>query len=121
MSEKETNHSVGEEILDDTEIVFQIILFAGNARSSAMEAIELAKAGKFAEAREALAAAKTELVSSHKIQTGLIRKEAEGEKTTMSVMMVHAQDHLMNAITIRDMAAEFVDLYERIEQLGSKS
>lgn len=39
----------------------------------------------------------------------------------VSVMMVHAQDHLMNAISIHDMASEFVDLYERIEQLGSKS
>jgi cellobiose PTS system EIIA component len=28
--------------------------------------------------------------------------------------MVHAQDHLMNAITVIDMAREFVDLYEKI-------
>lgn len=121
MSENEVNNTVDDEILDETEIVFQIILYAGNARSSAMEAIELAKAGKFTEAREGLTASKKELTSSHKIQTGLIRKEAEGEKTEVSVMMVHAQDHLMNAISIHDMASEFVDLYERIEQLGSKS
>ncbi|UMY57377.1 PTS lactose/cellobiose transporter subunit IIA [Paenibacillus peoriae] len=109
------------EDMDDTEIVFQIILYAGNARSSAMEAIELAKAGKFREAKEELASAKKELVSSHKIQTRIIRKEAAGEKTEMSVMMVHAQDHLMNALTIRDMASEFVDLYERMDQFVPKS
>ena len=28
--------------------------------------------------------------------------------------MVHAQDHLMNAITVKDMAEEFIDLYEKI-------
>jgi cellobiose PTS system EIIA component len=26
--------------------------------------------------------------------------------------MIHAQDHLMNAITMKDLAAEMVDLYE---------
>lgn len=36
-------------------------------------------------------------------------------------MMVHAQDHLMNALTIRDMASEFVDLYERMDQFVPKS
>ncbi len=120
-NDESAEHDVNMEDMDDTEIVFQIILYAGNARSSAMEAIELAKAGKFQESREELASAKKELVSSHKIQTRIIRKEAAGEKTEMSVMIVHAQDHLMNAITIHDMASEFIDLYERIDQLGLKS
>ncbi|WP_090738375.1 PTS lactose/cellobiose transporter subunit IIA [Paenibacillus sp. Mc5Re-14] len=120
-NDESVEHAVNMEDMDDTEIVFQIILYAGNARSSAMEAIELAKAGKFRESKEELASAKKELVSSHKIQTRIIRKEAAGAKTEMSVMMVHAQDHLMNAITIHDMASEFIDLYERIDQLGLKS
>lgn len=115
------NPDVSTEKADETEFVFQIILYAGNARSSAMEAIELAKAGKFDQAREELTTASNELVASHKIQTQFIRKEASGEKTEMSVMIVHAQDHLMNAISIRDMASEFVDLYERIAHLDSKS
>lgn len=56
--DESTEHDVNMEDMDDTEIVFQIILYAGNARSSAMEAIELAKAGKFREAKEELASAK---------------------------------------------------------------
>ena len=28
--------------------------------------------------------------------------------------MVHAQDHLMNAMTVKDLAAELVDLYQRL-------
>ena len=28
--------------------------------------------------------------------------------------MVHAQDHLMDAMVIRDMAAEFVELYKKV-------
>ena len=30
--------------------------------------------------------------------------------------MVHAQDHLMNAMTIKDMAKEFVDMYEEFRK-----
>jgi cellobiose-specific phosphotransferase system component IIA len=30
-------------------------------------------------------------------------------------MLTHAQDHLMTAILLKDMAKEFMDLYKRIE------
>ena len=30
------------------------------------------------------------------------------------LLMVHAQDHLMDAMVIRDMAAEFVELYKKV-------
>ena len=30
--------------------------------------------------------------------------------------MVHGQDHVMNAITFRDLAGEVVDLYRKISQ-----
>ena len=32
--------------------------------------------------------------------------------------MIHAQDHLMNAMTVKEMATEFVDLYEAIKISG---
>jgi len=32
----------------------------------------------------------------------------------MSLLMIHAQDHLMNAMTVKDLAAEMVELYYRI-------
>ncbi|ENA0413451.1 PTS lactose/cellobiose transporter subunit IIA, partial [Listeria monocytogenes] len=37
--------------------------------------------------------------------------EARGEKAEVSLLLVHAQDHLMNAITFKDLAKEIVDLY----------
>ncbi|HJF33529.1 MAG TPA: PTS lactose/cellobiose transporter subunit IIA, partial [Sporosarcina psychrophila] len=38
--------------------------------------------------------------------------EIRGEGVVVSLLLVHAQDHLMNAITFKDLAIEFVDLYE---------
>ena len=51
---------------------------------------------------------------AHRVQTDLIQKEAGGEKTEVTLLMVHAQDHLMNAITVKELASEFVELYKKM-------
>ncbi|MED3665181.1 PTS lactose/cellobiose transporter subunit IIA [Geobacillus stearothermophilus] len=33
----------------------------------------------------------------------------------MTLLMVRSQDHLMTAIAVKELAAEFVDLYEHIQ------
>jgi cellobiose PTS system EIIA component len=100
------------------EIIFQIILYGGNGKSSSMEAIMAAKKGDFTKAHEKLTEAGDALNQAHHIQSSLIQKEVGGEKTEVSLLMVHAQDHLMNAMTMRDLATEFVDLYETLKQSG---
>ncbi|MEX2104250.1 MAG: PTS lactose/cellobiose transporter subunit IIA [Bacilli bacterium] len=98
------------------EVIFQLIIHAGNARSSAMEAIYFSKQGDYVGARKALHEAGEELSKAHKVQTSLIHQEAAGNKTTISLLLVHAQDHLMNGITVKEMATEFVELYERLSK-----
>lgn len=100
------------------EIVFKIILHSGNGRSYAMDAIAAAKKGDFAAARNHLQKASEELNAAHQVQTSLIQNEADGKQTEITLLMVHAQDHLMNAITIKELAAEFVDLYETLQNKG---
>ncbi|MBA4543174.1 MULTISPECIES: PTS lactose/cellobiose transporter subunit IIA [Thermoactinomyces] len=96
-------------------VIFQIIIHGGNGRSCAMEAIAAAKQGRFSEAREKLQQAGEELNQAHHIQTSLIQEEVKGVKREISLLMVHAQDHLMNAITVKDLATELVDLYEYLK------
>lgn len=96
------------------EIVLQIIISGGNAKSYAMEAVMKAKEGDAVEAKRLLSKANEELGRAHKIQTELIQNEAAGKSSEVTLLMVHAQDHLMNAITVKDLAREFVDLYERL-------
>ncbi len=45
-----------------------------------------------------LVEAEKELGNAHRIQTDIIQKEAAGEKIDISVLFVHAQDHLMTAM-----------------------
>lgn len=96
------------------EVVFQIILHGGNGKSSAMEAIAAAKQGDFSAARKKIQEAGEALNQAHHIQTSLIQSEIRGEKNEISLLMIHAQDHLMNAIMLKDLATEFVDLYEYV-------
>jgi len=98
------------------EVMLQIIVNGGNARSYSMEAIQLAKADKVREAREVLVKAGEELAKAHIAQTKLIQDEASGNTVEVTLLMVHAQDHLMNAITVKDLAQEFVDMYERFSK-----
>ncbi|ABY46148.1 MULTISPECIES: PTS lactose/cellobiose transporter subunit IIA [Bacillus] len=100
------------------QIPFQLILNSGNARSFAMEALQFAKQGKMAEADEAMVKAKEAINEAHHFQTELIQSEARGEKTEISVLLIHAQDHLMNSITVKELAAEFIDLYKKLEAKG---
>ncbi|CDQ38344.1 MULTISPECIES: PTS lactose/cellobiose transporter subunit IIA [Virgibacillus] len=96
---------------------FSIILHAGNARSSAMEAISLAKSYQFAEARQKIAEADEEFTEAHHIQTKFLQEEAEGNQTEVSVILIHAQDHLMTAMTVKDLASEMIDMYEKMQIL----
>jgi len=102
--------------MDYQEIIFKIIVNGGDARSHSMEAIQYAKLGKIAQARDSIIKANDNLGEAHKVQTKLIQDEAAGKSMEVNLLMVHAQDHLMNAITIRDMAQEFVDMYEKFSK-----
>ncbi|KRL83641.1 PTS lactose/cellobiose transporter subunit IIA [Ligilactobacillus apodemi] len=106
---------MSEEIKQEQlEAVMGLIINAGNAKSDAMEAIQAAKVGDFALAKEKLATADQALIKAHHSQTGLLQDEASGKKMTLTLLAVHSQDHLMTSITFNDMAKEIVELYQRL-------
>ncbi len=93
-------------------IIINLITNSGDARSASMEAIHHAKAGDFDAAKKAIDTANDRLGMAHKSQTELIQSEARGESVQTSLLLIHAQDHLMNAITVKDLATEMVEMYE---------
>lgn len=94
------------------EVIMPLIMYGGDAKSSAMEAIQLAKKGELEQADDKLKAARDSLIQAHHSQTDLLTKEASGEEISLSLLMVHAQDHLMTSMTFVDLAAEIVELYK---------
>ncbi|WP_144510417.1 PTS lactose/cellobiose transporter subunit IIA [Bacillus sp. FJAT-22090] len=101
-----------EEVLMQS--IMGLILHSGNTKSDCMEAIQLAKKGEIKAAREKIEIANQSLVEAHHSQTAMLTQEARGEKVEVTMMLIHAQDHLMNSITFRDLAIEVIDLYERV-------
>lgn len=89
---------------------FQLILHSGNARSFAMEAIYDSKDLHFELAQEKLSEADREFSQAHHFQTQLIQAEAGGADFDIPIILIHAQDHLMTAMTLKDLAREIVEL-----------
>lgn len=106
-------------MMDDARmaVVMGLIMHGGNAKGQAYQAIQFAKEGNFEEAQKALDLANQELKEAHDVQTDMLTKEAQGEHTEIDLYMVHGQDHLMNAITFRDMAIELIELMKRVAEL----
>ena len=95
-------------------IIFGLIANSGEARSYAMEALKEARNENFDKASKLIELADEKLLIAHKSQTELIQNEASGEKIEINILLIHAQDHLMNAITVKDLAIEIVELHKKI-------
>lgn len=101
-------------------MAFDLILKAGNAKSSAMMAIEKAKEFDFEKAKKYLEDSENEMREAHAIQIGMIQQEARGEPVEVNIILVHAQDHVTMAIMAKDIAEQFIDLYEMMQELKNK-
>ncbi|SMB57092.1 N,N'-diacetylchitobiose-specific enzyme IIA component of PTS [Serratia proteamaculans] len=102
------------ENFDYEQTVMNIIVNAGACRSYAMQALGLAKAGHFDDAMLMMEQASEALKQAHEVQTQLIGLDEGTGKVPVHLIMVHAQDHLMNAILLKDLAAEFIDIYQKL-------
>ncbi|ATZ18915.1 PTS system, cellobiose-specific IIA component [Williamsoniiplasma somnilux] len=100
--------------LNFEEISFQIIAFAGEAKGHAMNAIYLAKQGKYSEADELLEKAEQSMIIAEKTHMDVVSAEAGGEKLVFPVLFVHAEDQLLTTQTLMLIAKEFVDVYKKI-------
>jgi len=95
-------------------ICLELIVHAGNGRAEAFAALQAAKTGDYHGAEERLAAAQRELGAAHTVQTRLLSGEAQGVGMSPSLLLVHAQDQLMTAISERGLIAEIIELYKRM-------
>lgn len=93
-------------------IVMELVVKGGNARSNAILAIQAAREKNFERASALMGECRRALLSAHEVQTKLIQEELNGEgETRMSLIMIHGQDHLMNAMTVQDLAEQMIEMY----------
>ncbi|UTH06284.1 PTS lactose transporter subunit IIA [Macrococcoides canis] len=98
---------------ETTMLGFEIVAYAGDARSKLLEALNAAKNGEFDKAEQLVEEADKRIVDAHNAQTSLLAKEASGEDIAYSVTMMHGQDHLMTTLLLKDMMKHIIELYKR--------
>ncbi|MNS10914.1 N,N'-diacetylchitobiose-specific phosphotransferase enzyme IIA component [compost metagenome] len=99
---------------DLEEQVMELIINSGNARSLAYMALACAKCGEISQAEEKMQEARDALNGAHLVQTKLIEQDQGEGKTKMTLIMVHAQDHLMTSMLARELISEMIELYKRL-------
>ncbi|AUC24876.1 PTS lactose/cellobiose transporter subunit IIA [Streptococcus uberis] len=92
---------------------FEIVSYAGEARSKLLDALKAAQNGDFEKAEELVESANSSIVEAHHAQTSLLQKEAAGEDLAFSVTLMHGQDHLMTTLLLKDMMKHMIELYKR--------
>lgn len=103
------------EISED--MMIGLILSAGESRSCAMEAIRAARLAQWEDAAALLRRSDEAARECHNTQTLLTGKDEGCGRIPVSLIMVHAQDHIMNAMLCREMAEEIITLYREVHSL----
>ena len=91
--------------------MIEIVALSGDARTKLLNALKQAKEGEFSGARALVDEAQGLLNDAHNAQTDLLTAEARGEVTAPTVLLVHAQDHLMTTMLLRDVIDALIDVY----------
>ena len=90
------------------EIAMMIIANSGLARSDAFAALQEAKKGNFEDAEKLLKEAEESLQTAHESHRELLKMDAQ-----VSILLCHAQDHLMGSALALDLIREMIVLYQK--------
>lgn len=101
--------------------IFLMISQAGNAKSFAFEALTAIEENNFAGAEKLLKKAKEELAHAHQMQTKLIQSELNGSPIEKSLLLIHAQDHLMTAISEHQLIGHLLRIVRKWQEKGSST
>lgn len=94
-------------------IGFEVVAYAGEARSKLIEAMTEAEKGEFDQASQLVEEANKSLIEAHHSQTKMLAAEASGENIELGFIMVHAQDHLMTTLLLKDVIHHLFNIYKK--------
>lgn len=95
-----------------TMIGFEIVAYAGDARTKLLLALEEAEKKNFEKCDALMKEAAQCLNDAHNAQTDLLAMEARGEGGEIGFLSVHAQDHLMTTVLLQDVMKHLVNIYK---------
>lgn len=92
---------------------FEIVSYAGEARSKLLNAINEARNGNFDASDQLIEEARESLNKAHNAQTKVLSAEASGEDLELGFIMVHGQDHLMTTLLLSDIVQHLINIYRK--------
>lgn len=97
------------------QICFQIISYTGEAKSDYIEAMGAAREYDFEKAERLMKEGMAVFVEGHKVHGQLIQKEAAGDNVQLSLLLMHAEDQLLGAETLKVIADELIAVYKKLQ------
>ena len=104
----------------EQEISFKMIANVGTANAFYIGAVSEAKKGNTEEVRKLLQKGESCYRDSHRVHSELIMKMAGGENVEIDMILIHAEDQLMNAEVIKLMAEQVIDLCDMVYSLKER-
>jgi len=89
------------------EVVMNLII-------NAYTALKQAKQGDFDGAKTLMEQSRLALNEAHRVQTKLIESDLGEGRVKLSLVLVHAQDHLMTSMLARELVVELIELHEKL-------
>lgn len=97
--------------------IFSIISYAGDANRYVFDALDEIENSNYEKAEKLLVEGRKSVNEAHQVQTSLLVNECNSdEESSVPLMMVHAQDHLMNAILLLDLVEKLVSIFKKKEK-----
>lgn len=94
-------------------VITELVVNGGDARGKALAAVKAARENDMETADRLMKECGEALTKAHEFQTTLIQQTISGEtEMATSLIMVHGQDHLMDAMVVRDLAVEMIEMYK---------
>ncbi|QTF07664.1 PTS lactose/cellobiose transporter subunit IIA [Brenneria izadpanahii] len=94
--------------------MIELIVKSGEARSCSMEALRASSKGEWEQVNQLLKMATIAIRKAQAIQTEFIGGNGNNGKINFDLIIVHAQDHLMNATLCRELAEEIIALRKEL-------
>ena len=100
---------------------FEIISYVGTAKSCYVNAVSKAKEGDFAAAADLIHQGDEAYGGGHDVHMKLLQADAAGEREPVApLILLHAEDQMASAETVKLMAVNFIDTYRELHDLKEK-
>ena len=95
-----------------SQLAMEMITYAGMAKSNYLLALKDYKAGKDNEALKKIEDGAIEFTKAHEVHSQILTDEMEKLEPQVSLLLVHAEDQLMGAETLKILVEELIDIYK---------